>query len=640
VALDIETYGILEGFPEQTVFHPAKSVAVDKVARGDLVQCVSLAWWQGSDSEIQTTVFLWNRPAHRKLLLLWLQRLRAQGATLLCMNTLFDVTYLRFADPRFTEAVSEPLLLEDVAIWNYLNSSIRPERSLEALARLHGFLPLAESATKKFKRYDSLADPALLHYNAADSELALRLRRHLRHQLGKDASSEYTRRWFSNLLWSCVEMTEAGVAFSTPALQQLFKDCEASKVQASTLVLRDGYGPLQGPGSSRTAFDIITQAVEIAGLTVDRRLKRTPKRGQVSTEQDNVQLIRGALPADDQTIRPYVEALSSYRTAAKVIGTYINPLLPDLAKNSKQLLIDGLAHPQWYPCPQPYGEAGGGTVEGGTVQARPTCKQPALQTSPKSVQLCFTSRFRPGALVKCDLSQIELRLAALLSGDARMTDEFACAIDLHARRAVAFFGSEILELSKPEFKKWRQVGKQGSFWFIYRGGPRVLQETVRRKVGVELALEQCYEFQKQLPRDYPGLYEWQNKLIRDTTRDGYISAPILGDRRFLSRSAYVNETTYESTICNFPIQVTAARLMCDIQADLRRLARPLKLRGLIGLNIFDSVYIDCPLQEIEIWPKIFKTALHYSVFWSKLRSVVGRSVPLDFETTTRKFLQN
>jgi DNA polymerase I-like protein with 3'-5' exonuclease and polymerase domains len=529
------------------------------------------------------------------------------------MNTLFDVTYLRYADPRFREAVSEPLILEDVAIWNYLNNSVRPEKNLEALSRLFGFIPLAHSATKKFRRYDRVDDPDLLHYNAADSELALKLRAHLRRQLDRDASSEYARRYFSDLLWSCIEMTEAGVAFDSDELCKLLGRCENTKQKTSHFTVKAGYGPLHGPGSPATASRIVREAVEIAGLATDKRLKRTKQRGLVSTEKDNIQLLRGAV---------------------KIITSYVKPLLPRLAKDRKQLLIDGIAYPQYYPAPQSYGEAGGGVVEGGTVQARPTCKQPALQTAPESVQLCFTSRHMPGALLKIDLSQIELRLAAFLSGDKKMLAEYRAGADRHALMAIAFFGPDIV--NKPDFKKWRQVGKQGRFWQIYRGGPRILQEQVRRRCGVELPFEQCCDFERQLPQENPDLYEWQEEQIRSTTRLGYVTAPILGDRRWLSRSQCVNQTTYESTICNFPIQVTAARLMMDLQAGLRRHAKT--LRGVITLNIFDAIYIDCPLAEERMWPKIFRTALHRSTFWRKLQTETGRSIPLGFDTTIRRFL--
>jgi uracil-DNA glycosylase family 4 len=647
VSLDIETYGILTTQPEQTVFHPRKSLAVDGVASDSLVQTVALAWYEGS--RLKSTVFLWRNKTHRHLLALWLRLLCAQRGALLCMNTIFDVTYLRAADPQFAQLLRPPLLLEDVAVWNYLENSVRKERDLESLARLFGMLPLAASTGKKFHRYDRVNDPALLHYNAADSELALKLRNMLRRQLNPTAANEYTRRWFSDLLWSCTGMVEAGVGLDSAALECLHRRCEQEKQQKSTTSIEAGYGPLHGPGSASSAKKIIARGVELTDLEFDPRLKRTKVGGHIATEAANLQLLLGTLSAagedgtgdpfsEQATLRPSVVALSEHRSAMKIIGSYVKPLDPVLGGNARQSPIDGIVYAQWYPVPQSYGEAAGGETEGGTKQGRLTCKQPALQTAPESVQQCFTSRFRPGVLLKLDLSQIELRLAALLSGDPKMLDEYARGVDRHALRAIAFFGADVV--SRPDFKsKWRHVGKQGNFWFVYRGGPQVLQEAVRRRAGVELPIEQCRVFHRQLPEHYPGLWEWQNRLIVKTTRNGYVSEPILGERRWLSRDKFINETTYESTICNFPIQVAAARLLSDIQAAMESKKRDCpSIRGVITLNCFDSVLIDCPAGETGWWENNFRNCLHHSEYRRRLEDVYGRKVPLTYDAETRSFL--
>jgi DNA polymerase I-like protein with 3'-5' exonuclease and polymerase domains len=449
--------------------------------------------------------------------------------------------------------------------------------------------------------------------------------------------------FFSDLLWSCVQLQESGVAIDIVKLEKLLRKCESVRTRTSQEAVDAGWGVLHGPGSQPTAAKIIKHAVDVAGLTADSRLKRTQKKGLVSTDRDNVYLLKGSLSADDTKARPALNLLTEHRDADKVIGTYIKPFMPGLAKNDTQHLIDGLAFSQWFPAPMAYGSSSS-SVEGGTVQARPTCKKPALQTAPKRLKECYTCRslFIPGSEISFDLSQIELRLAALLSGDKKMIQEYVDGVDRHTLRAIAFFGPDVVNkpdfLEDPKGNQWRHTGKIGSFWGIYRGGPKVLLEQVRREVGVELSLDFCYAQHRALPKEYPGLWAAQDEWIARTTRFGYIDEQVLGERRWLSLSEFVNSTKYESTICNFRIQVSAARLLEDVHAGMRHQASAAGLKGVVTLNVFDSLRIECPVVEEDHWKFFFKKALQESDYWCRLQEVTNRTVPLDFDVTVRRFL--
>ena len=44
ISVDIETYGLVESFPVQTVFHPRKSVILDGISQEDLIKDYTLSW--------------------------------------------------------------------------------------------------------------------------------------------------------------------------------------------------------------------------------------------------------------------------------------------------------------------------------------------------------------------------------------------------------------------------------------------------------------------------------------------------------------------------------------------------------------------------------------------------------------------
>lgn len=62
-------------------------------------------------------------------------------------------------------------------------------------------------------------------------------------------------------------------------------------------------------------------------------------------------------------------------------------------------------------------------------------------------------------IVNIDLSQIEWRIAADLSGDKTMIDELWHGLDIHTDNATKFFGAGKYEKTSDEFKSLRTTAK-------------------------------------------------------------------------------------------------------------------------------------------------------------------------------------
>lgn len=634
VSLDIETYGILEDHPAQTVFHPRKSKYWDGVAAKDQIISVALSW-RDDDGQIQSGIFDFSKTAHRGTLLWWLAAIRDSGSELLCMNTQFDVQYLRYCWPQCCRYLRPPMRLWDLAITNYLMEDSRPERSLKNLAPLYG----VASYEGGFKRYSSAHDPDLRAYNVQDSSSTLQLE----YTIQEDIKSAYpktaklsslTRQWYSDLLWVLIGMSEAGSTFDVPRLEALSAHLTVRLRRIRRLYKSWFEEPIDGEGSQRGLIELFDGVVATWKLQDDPELELTKKTRRISTGEKNRQLLY-------EHVRPgsvaghQLRLLGKFRAAQKLMSSYVRPLLmgrgKDQVDKAPTLILDR-AHPSWYVVPAAFeGHAG----EGGTNQARITCKQPALQTAPPEIKRCFSTRFCPGVRLHADYKQLELNIAAILSGDeAFMYDVAHFDIHLRTSRLVG----EVLGMSGEGLevwaKEWRQdAGKVQNFRNLYRGGAKTFQATLRT-AGLEISLEACYQVDSVFRKRYRRLWEWQEELIDTAKSQGYIELPLLGQSRRFLGSARTVDRTYIQTIVNLPVQAIAACICESAQVKIDSELRQRQLQSIIVLNCYDSLDLECPRQEAELVTGLLQSTMPDPPYYQALQESLKRKLPLKIDIET------
>jgi DNA polymerase I-like protein with 3'-5' exonuclease and polymerase domains len=104
-----------------------------------------------------------------------------------------------------------------------------------------------------------------------------------------------------------------------------------------------------------------------------------------------------------------------------------------------------------------------------------------------------------------DYSQIELRIAAHLSGEPVMIEAYQEGADLHARLAAKIF--RISEAAAKKDDRKRQAAKRTNFLRIYRGGAWRLRESLSED-GVNFSLEECEVFCQEFDSGYPVLTKY------------------------------------------------------------------------------------------------------------------------------------
>jgi DNA polymerase-1 len=146
--------------------------------------------------------------------------------------------------------------------------------------------------------------------------------------------------------------------------------------------------------------------------------------------------------------------------------------------------------------------------------------------------------------VIADYSQIELRIAAKISGDKEMLSAYAEGHDLHTLTAKSFTGRE--EVTKDD----RKLAKAVNFGLLYGMGAKGLQSYALRSYGVEMSPEEATLYRKRFFQTYPGLKRWHDNERRAWLHGGTETRTLIGRRRM--------DVERLTDRLNAPVQGTAA----------------------------------------------------------------------------------
>lgn len=262
---------------------------------------------------------------------------------------------------------------------------------------------------------------------------------------------------------------------------------------------------------------------------------------------------------------PLVQALSDYRKSAKALSSFLSPMSSMVNEKTGRL------HPK-------YGQIG-------AWSGRMSCGGPNIQQIPREAAFrrCFPAP--PGKkLVIADYSQIELRVAAQISGDRRMTDAYRNGEDLHRLTAALISETSPEQVTKAQ----RQAAKAVNFGLIFGMGAAGLAQYARQSYGVEMTLEQAERFRNSFFKAYPGIAAWHKRVW---------SAKPTEERSLSGRKFVFGENTGASGLYNTPVQGTAADIA---KSALGLLAKRFEGTGVkIIAVVHDEILLEADLSEAE-----------------------------------------
>ncbi|KKR84538.1 MAG: polymerase protein [Candidatus Nomurabacteria bacterium GW2011_GWA2_40_97] len=285
---------------------------------------------------------------------------------------------------------------------------------------------------------------------------------------------------------------------------------------------------------------------------------------------------------------PIIKEIMSYRELQKLLSTYID-LIPKMAGE------DGRLHAKF--------------LQNGATTGRFSSKDPNLQNLPIKTEL--GNRIRNGfvapkgyKLYAFDYSQIELRVAAMLSGDKKMTQIFREKKDVHTGVASFVFGMPIDKVDS----EMRRKAKVINFGIIYGMGVTAL----RKNLGG--TREEAQKFYDNYFNQFSGVRDYLEEVKKFALEHSYTET-LFGRRRYFpninSRIPFLKNMA-ERTATNAPIQGTAT-------ADIIKLAirygyQDLKNAGLLDkvhlvLQIHDELVYEVEDGVLEKTDKIIKNAM-------------------------------
>jgi DNA polymerase-1 len=150
----------------------------------------------------------------------------------------------------------------------------------------------------------------------------------------------------------------------------------------------------------------------------------------------------------------------------------------------------------------------------------------------------------PGrVLVKADYSQIELRIAAKVSGDKALLDAYRRGEDLHTLTARTVLG--IADVTP----RHRQLAKALNFGLLYGMGARGFRLYARSEFGLVLTEDEARRYRNGFFQSYLGLAAWHRRAGQ--SGDRAIETRTVAGRRRLGVQRFTEKL-------NTPVQGTGA----------------------------------------------------------------------------------
>ena len=456
----------------------------------------------------------------------WLEKLKPifadEKIKKIAHNAKFDVRVLK------NKGVEVRGVDFDTMIASYLLSPGTRGHGLDALTFTElGFEKISKNdllgTGKDKKTFSELEMENLSLYSCEDADFTERLRVILKPKLKKEKLETLFNTIEMPLIEALSYMEDKGVKIDSEFLLSMSKKM-TKKIKALEKKIHDLAGEIFNIRSTKQLKYILFEKMELP----TEAIKKT-KTG-FSTGADELEKLK--------EYSPIIPLIQEHRELNKLVSTYIDAL-PELV-NKKT----GRVHTSYNQ-----------TV---TATGRLSSTKPNLQNIPVKTDLGNEIRKafiadKGYRLLALDYSQIELRLAAHMSGDKKMIKAFIDGADIHSATA-----AEINNVSlKNVDTKMRREAKAINFGILYGQSPRGLSR------GADIPYAQAKDFIDNYFKVYSGIKKYIDEKIAFARKKGYTKT-LYNRKRYLpeiNSSILMVKKGAERMAVNTPIQGTAADII-------------------------------------------------------------------------------
>jgi len=323
--------------------------------------------------------------------------------------------------------------------------------------------------------------------------------------------------------------------------------------------------------SPKQLSEVLFDKLDLKG----KNMKKTGG-GARSTRESELEKLRD--------LHPVVPLIFEYRELAKLLSTYIDAIPPLLDKNDR-------LHTDF--------------ISSGSTTGRMASQNPNLQNIPiktelgRAIRKAFIAE-KGFKLAAFDYSQMELRIAAFLSGDEKLIEIFRKGEDVHTSVASFVFKVSADKVT-PEM---RRRAKVINFGIIYGMGVLALKQNLGS------TRDEAQTFLNDYFRTFSTLADYLGKVKVETAKRGYTET-FFGRRRYFeginSKIPYIKAQAERMAI-NAPIQGTEADVIKLAMIKIDDYIRHEKLEDDVFplLQVHDELVYEIRDSVAEAAPEIGK----------------------------------
>lgn len=392
-------------------------------------------------------------------------------------------------------------------------------------------------------RFDELEVDAAAAYAGEDAEVCMALHRRLWPELKQiDGARSVYEELEIPLIGVLARMERCGVMVDCRQLAAQSAELAERIEQLEHAAWRAAGGEFN-LGSPKQLQEILFERLGIAVV------RKTPT-GQPSTAEDVLQ----ELAVEHELPRLILE----HRSLSKLKSTYTDRLPEKVRADT------GRVHTHYH--------------QAVTATGRLSSTDPNLQNIPirtqegRRIRKAFVAP-EGWCLLAADYSQVELRIMAHLSGDARLLEAFARGEDIHRATAAEVFGKALDAVSAEE----RRSAKAINFGLMY--GMSAFGLARQLETDRSTAAEYIDRYFKR----YPGVQDYMERTRALARKQGFVET-LAGRRLWLPEIRSRNrqrQQAAERAAINAPLQGTAAdiikRAMIDVDAWIQSDRVPARL---------------------------------------------------------------
>jgi len=397
-------------------------------------------------------------------------------------------------------------------------------------------------------------------YACADADITFQVKSFLEAELQEHDLYEIFREIELPLIPVLADMEMAGVKIDPDYLTKLSVDFEG-RLKEMEAKIYSSAGRSFNINSPKQLSEILFDELEL------RRGRRT-KTGYSTDERTLQSLV---------SEHPLPAMILEYRHFAKLKSTYVDALTEMINPTT------GRVHTSFN--------------QAVTATGRLSSSNPNLQNIPvrtdegREIRRAFIAPSDDVLIVAADYSQIELRILAHLSKDAKLTEAFEKGEDIHSYAASLVFGIPIDQVT-PDMRRSAKTMNYGIVYGI--GAYRLANE-------LKISLDEAQNLIDGYFQTYSGVKAYFDKTVEDATEKGYVTT-LTGRRRYMpelsSKSRNIREFGKRAAI-NAPVQGSSADLIKIAMLKVADYLISTKKETKMLLQVHDELVFETPKKELD-----------------------------------------